>query len=294
MKSIGLRIDVDTWRGTKRGVPTLNRILAAHGVKGTYYFSVGPDNMGRHLWRLLRPAFLLKMLRSNAGGLYGYDIIFMGTMWRGPRIGRGLGEYIRAAADEGHEIGLHAYDHYSAQAKIDRWQDKAVANEISRGFDTLTDVVGFPPPTSATPGWRCTDRVLLEKAKYPFKYNSDCRGTSPFYPMVEGEKLEQLQLPVTLPTYDEMIGRDGVSDDNYNDRLISLLREGELNVLTIHAEAEGGKCAAMFDEFLTRVIAEGWRVVPMCELAAAHADAPAGRIVKRAFPGREGWLACQE
>ena len=33
-KLLALRIDVDTYRGTGRGVPTLCNILADHGVKG--------------------------------------------------------------------------------------------------------------------------------------------------------------------------------------------------------------------------------------------------------------------
>lgn len=294
MKKIGLRIDVDTWRGTKYGVRRLNEIMGRHGIKGTYYFSVGPDNMGRHLWRLLKPSFLWKMLRTNAGGLYGYDIIFMGTMWPGPKIGKRLGYIIKETAAAGHEIGLHAYDHYSAQAKIDRWPEEGVARELHRGYDELSRIVGEAPVTSAVPGWRCNDKVLLEKAKLPFKYNSDCRGETLFYPVVNGVKLDQLQIPVTLPTYDEALGRDGVTDANYNERLYALLREDRPNVLTIHAEAEGGKCAAMFEEFVRMCLAGGWEIVPLRELAEEFGgSAGVGRIAPEPFPGREGWLGCQ-
>lgn len=295
MKTIALRIDVDTYRGTGRGVPRLCEILRKHGVTGTFYFSVGPDNMGRHLWRLLKPSFLWKMLRTNAAGLYGPEIVFMGTAWPGPKIGKKFSSVIRDTMAAGHEIGFHAWDHHKAQAKLMTMSEAEMADEIGRGLSFLAEVTNGAIRTSAAPGWRTNDRLLEVKMRYPFEYNSDCRGTHPFYPIVNGKRLEQLQIPVTLPTYDEALGRDGVNDANYNDHQIGLLTEERPNVLTIHAEAEGGKCAEMFDAYLDRVKAMGYEVIPLGELARRVKDsAPDGEMELREFPGREGVLAVQK
>jgi undecaprenyl phosphate-alpha-L-ara4FN deformylase len=289
----GLRIDVDTFRGTRMGVPNLCRILARHGIRATFFFSVGPDNMGRHLWRLIRPAFLWKMLRTRATSLYGWDILFKGTFWPGPIIANRLAHVIRETAEAGHEVGLHAWDHHAWQAHLDTMDAESVYRSIDRGFESLTRILGHPPTCSAVPGWKCNDLVLEQKAKFAFRYNSDCRGASIFRPVVEGRELAQPQVPVTLPTYDEMIGRDGITDDNYNDRLLSLVERDRLNVLTIHAEVEGIARSKLFERFLEQAVSREVAFVPLGELIEPAAEIDRAAVVPHEITGREGWLACQ-
>lgn len=291
---IGLRIDVDTMRGTRYGVPNLCKILADNRIRATFFFSVGPDNMGRHLWRLARPAFLAKMLRSNAAGLYGWDILLRGAFWPGPVIGEKCGAVIRAAASAGHEIGLHAWDHYKWQTQIERWDAPAIQNELARAFEKLAEIAGFSPTCSAAPAWKCTDAVLLEKQKWPFAFNSDCRGYAVFAPRVAGQRLAQPQVPVTLPTYDEVVGRYGVTSRSFFDYLLSRLQPGNLNVLAIHAEAEGLAVKKEFSAFLEKAKTLGHEFCALGALAGAAAALPTGSLARGAIPGREGWASVQQ
>ena len=287
---LGLRIDVDTFRGTRGGVPTLCRILDQRGLKGTFFFTLGPDNMGRHLFRLLRPTFLRKMMRTRAGSLYGWSIVFRGTVWPGPLIGRRLAPVIRSAATGGHEIGVHAWDHHRWQVAVDRMGADALAGEIQLAFEALSEIIGREPDCSAAAGWRCTDEVLRIKERFPFRYNSDCRGlTGPFRPVVDGDLLTQPQVPVTLPTWDEVAGQ--VKDQDFNAYLLSKMRPDHDEVLTIHAESEGMSKASLFEDFLDRVTASGREIVPLGAMVEADGDLPTGVIEQDEIDGREGWVA---
>jgi len=290
---IGLRIDVDTFRGTKYGVPNLCKVLADHCIKASFFFSVGPDNMGRHLWRLTRPAFLWKMARTRATSLYGWDILLKGTLWPGPVIGEKLSCVIRSTSDAGHEVGLHAWDHYTWQAHIDQMEDDAICETLRRGVEILSGILGYPPSCSAAPGWKCNNKVLLAKSQFPFRYNSDCRGESIFRPIVGGREIPQLQIPVTLPTYDEVVGRNVVTDGTYNDYMLTLVDPKKLNVLTIHAEVEGIACLDMFEQFVKKALTKGASFVPLGVILREYPEAGPSGIVAKEIPGREGWVCCQ-
>jgi undecaprenyl phosphate-alpha-L-ara4FN deformylase len=290
---VGLRIDADTYRGTQYGVPRLLRLFERYGITGTFFFSVGPDNMGRHFWRLIRPSFFWKMVRSKGPALYGWTILLKGTLWPGPVIGKKFAGIIRSVAEVGHEVGLHAWDHHAWQTHIDIMSAADISHSLQKGFNALSQILGHPPECSAVPGWRCNNFTLQEKAHFPFKYNSDCRGETLFYPMVHGQVLAQPQIPVTLPTFDEVIGTMGISIKNYNDYMLSRIKPMSLNVLTVHAEVEGMAYLEMFKRFLEKAGSQAIAFFPLGTFITEQGSIDRGTMVQQTIPGREGWVSCQ-
>ncbi len=288
----GLRIDVDTLRGAQQGVPRLLDLLKREKIKATFFFSVGPDNMGRHLWRLFKPAFLWKMLRTNAPILYGWNILRCGVVGCGPDIGRNVIEIIHRTVAEGHEVGLHAWDHHKWQS-MNMDKPGAVTQEIRLGFERLAEILGTEPLSSAAPAWRAPAVVLTAKRAFPFLYNSDCRGTDCYLPILPDQTEAQPQIPVTLPTYDEMIGLYGTTDTNYNHRLLDLFRPKELNILCLHAEVEGLAKAALFDNFLQQAWRRDLTFTRLDKIFAAQGKLKSAALEIRSSLGREGQMAFQ-
>ncbi len=291
---LGLRIDVDTYSGARNGVPALLDLLAEREIRASFFFSVGPDNMGRHLLRLLKPRFLLKMIRSRAPGLYGWEIIFRGTFGPGPSIARPLAPHLKRAAATGHEIGLHGLDHHRWQTRAAGFTAAEIGDQLREGGRIIENLAGKKPECFAAPSWRGTEALLAAERELGLRYGSDCRGESLFRPLVAGRLSPVPQVPVTLPTYDEVSGRNGIGDHNYNRFLLSRLREGRLNVLTVHAEVEGMKKLGLFAAFLSALGPAGWEPVTLASLLPADpAELPPGRIERGTVPGREGWVAVQ-
>ncbi|HEV3455918.1 MAG TPA: polysaccharide deacetylase family protein [Thermoanaerobaculia bacterium] len=288
---VALKIDVDTFRGTRDGVPALLADLAAAGVRASFFFTLGPDNSGRAVLRVFRKrGFLAKMLRTNAARMYGWRTALYGTLLPAPEIGRRCRATLAEVAAAGHEVGLHAWDHVTWQDRLDRLSRAAIDAQLDRGVAAFESIFGARPRGFAAPAWFCTDEGFAALDARGFDYLSVSRGAAPpFYPRVAGRVLATLEVPTTLPTLDEELGRDGVTPENYVRRLVARYRPGHDEVLTVHAETEGLAYRGLFQDLLRRHRELGVTTRTVGELAAAARDrAPAGDVAYGEVAGRAG------
>jgi undecaprenyl phosphate-alpha-L-ara4FN deformylase len=294
---LALKIDVDTLRGTLEGVPRLVEFLQRRGAGATFLFSLGPDHTGRAIRRVFRRGFVGKVARTSVLEHYGLRTLLYGTLLPGPDIGRRGAEVMRSVRAAGFEVGIHCWDHV-------RWQDfvaeKDAAwteHEMRLAFDRFREVFGEPSRTHGAAGWQVNEHVLRYEARAGLAYCSDTRGGHPFLPVAGGEIIACPQLPTTLPTFDELIGLDGVGAESVAGRMLKLTermpRAG--HVFTLHAELEGMKLAPAFDELLGGWLNQGYELVSLAGLFAGLdvGRLPRHQVVMGGVPGRSGTLALQ-
>lgn len=291
---LALRIDVDTRIGLREGVPKLLDLFKRYGVRASFFVSFGPDRSGRALRRLWQPGFLGKMWRTNPLRLYGLRTLLSGTFLPSRPIGEGEPECLKRIVTEGHELGVHGYDHVYWQDRLETMKDEEIARQITQSIAAYERLLSRRPVSSAAPGWRCTSSSLAFQDRLNFLYASDVRGTAPFIPLDNGKAFKTIQIPTTLPTLDELLGRE----KDVNEFLLGSMKEG-LNVHTIHAEVEGRAHLSLFEELLRTLGRRGVGVISLREVAdrilkKGQAEIPRWRVTKKMIPGRSGWVACQE
>jgi undecaprenyl phosphate-alpha-L-ara4FN deformylase len=298
MLQLAIKVDVDTWIGLKEGVPNLLTLFQRHAVPASFFLAFGPDNSGKAIRRIFKRGFLQKMWRTNPVRIYGLRTLLCGTLLPPPVIGDMAPQLLAEVVAEGHELGLHGYDHVLWQDRLDRMGETAIAREIERAIALYTKALKASPQSFAAPGWQANRDSLAVQDRQGFLYCSDTRGRFPFMPIMQGRDYQTLQIPTTLPTLDEVLGLEGMQGEGVNDFFLSQLRHDRLNVHTIHAEVEGRAQLELFKSFLRRLEAQGVDYVRLCDIAQAllaqgQDTIPRSSIQPRPIPGRAGEVACQ-
>jgi undecaprenyl phosphate-alpha-L-ara4FN deformylase len=302
---LALKIDVDTLRGTREGVPALVDALKRAEADATFLFSLGPDRTGRALRRIFRRGFFdfaQKVSRTSVLEHYGLRTLLYGTLLPSPDIGRRAGDVMRSVRDAGYEVGVHCFDHTTWQDFVNRRGEDWTRDQMLRAVHRFREVFGAKPLVHGAAGWQMNETALQLEEELGFAYASDTRGDTPFVPLLSPalpllqRRSSCPQLPTTLPTLDELIGVEGVTADNVHQALLERTRVPRADhVFTLHAELEGMKLLPVFRRLIEGWHAQGYQLVSMRRLFAGLnvASLPTRRVQVGSVPGRGGTLAVQ-
>jgi undecaprenyl phosphate-alpha-L-ara4FN deformylase len=305
-----LKIDVDTWRGTREGVPNLVRLLQRHQADATFLFSLGKDHTGWALRRAFRPGFFQKVSRTSVLEHYGLKTLMYGVLLPAPDIGACAAE-MRAVQSAGFECGIHTWDHVLWQDNV-RHRDPAwTQRQMRNAFERFTGIFHAAPLTHGAAGWQMNEAAFTQLDAFGMRYASDGRarlvetgelvdpGAGPYRLRVDSSLHSCVQLPTTLPTLDELLGRtlggETIGTSNIAQKVLALTATPRDHVFTLHAELEGQKLAPIFEQLLTGWKAQGYTFASMARHYDKVKDAllPDFPVAWGELPGRSGEVIVQ-
>jgi peptidoglycan/xylan/chitin deacetylase (PgdA/CDA1 family) len=295
--NLALKVDVDTYRGTREGVPALVELLKQYEAGATFLFSLGPDHTGRAIKRMFRPGFYRKVRRTSVLSHYGLLTLLYGTLLPGPDIGRRCADTLRAVRDAGFEVGIHAWDHVKWQDGVGSADAAWTRRQMELAMQRFQEIFGTEPRVHGAAGWQMNRHAYRLTQMLGFGYCSDTRGSRPFVPIYQAEIVACPQVPTTLPTLDELIGTHGIDANNVADHLLRLTRDKPAtgHVYTLHAELEGMKLKPAFERLLQGWREQGYELVGLGDYFEALPDKnlPRHEVATGELPGRSGQLALQ-
>lgn len=280
MTRIALKIDVDTYRGTLNGVPALIELLNKYQARASFFFTLGRDRSGKEA-----AASTVRRHYDLATRLYG-------KLLPAPQIGGRGAAMIRQARDAGFEVGLRGWDRVRWEQRIAEADNPWVEGELARAILRFSEICGENPKAHAAPGWKMNRHALRLTQRLGFAYASDCRGHTPFLPVIDGELVNCPQLPTTLPTLDELLAEDrGLTAEAAADQLAACAEAtpGD-HVFTLRAELEGMKFRPAFERLLGLWQANGVELVDLGDLYGTLdlKSLPRHPLVFERLPGKLG------
>lgn len=295
MKKLAIKIDVDTERGTRLGVPNLVNLFKDLELNATFLFALGPDNTGRAITRIFKPNFFKKIQRTSVIANYGLKTLGNGLLWPAPHISKKHSRLLRSIYDYGFEVGIHCYDHIKWQDNLHKMTEAEVRFEVNTSFSTFKNVFGFSAKSMGSAGWQANKYSLAAYDDCNLTYASDTRGDIAFFPVVGKKEFSTLQVPTTLPTLDEFLGQPNYTLESIRDHFIDQIKEDKINIFTVHAELEGMKYLEWFADFLKNCLDKKIEIVPVrniaLDLLKNRHKIPKIQLVNKEIFGRSGTVA---
>jgi undecaprenyl phosphate-alpha-L-ara4FN deformylase len=215
---VSIRIDVDSARDIAL-LPELLDLLTRYGIKGTFFITTGPDRLALNFFKhLAHPRSYAQFVKSRP---LRYRAHSLNGIVRSTQVEAASPEILQRAKEDGHELGLHGYDHFTWISKLSTMDEISIKQLIATGITALEAVTDAEAKSFASPGFTVTSALLRAIEAFDFDYSSDFKSnglTSPFYPEIGSDTGRVLQVPVSIDSIGELFTK-GLSADEIKTRI---------------------------------------------------------------------------
>lgn len=296
--TIGIRVDIDFEIGLVKGVPHLLKLFEKYGIKATFFVTMGHDGFKHNTKRLNSTNYLKRVLSFNPVkiiSMFGLSYLVKQFFGYVGNVGGDHSDMLRRIVKEGHELGVHGYNHFWWAENIWNCETQAVREEMNKGLDAFKNATGIEANVWASPNWRCSKDSLHLVDEFGFLYGADCRGKHPFLPMDHNWQGKTIQLPITLPCLHEV--KQYLARNTHERIIHELLSHITLpfNVLCIHGYYEGILERELFIRFIHAVKSKGVQFFPLKQVFERinKSSVPLCKVTRKTLPGGRGEISFQ-
>jgi undecaprenyl phosphate-alpha-L-ara4FN deformylase len=295
-KTIHIRVDVDFNVGLKYGIPFLLDQFAQKNIQATFFVVMGPDTLFRHGSRAKNKSYQKRLRSFNWFRLVWYFApAYIKSWFFSQVVGPAAPEILKRITIEGHELGIHGYDHALwadrcfelGQEETKRQMDLAVS-QFRELFPNKNWVWGAP-------NWKCNPFMLEHLETLSIPYSSDTRGCTPYYPSINGKRISVLQFPINLPCLHELI-QVGIPRDQISNIVSQCVDRSDYNLLCIHDYYEGLMERNLFENVIDRLLDQGFQFKPLSsayEVRSTYSP-KISELSKIRVPGGITEVSCQD
>lgn len=219
-----LRIDIESDKGIREGVPRLLTLLKKYDIKASFYVTMGGES---NIFELLR--YRKKLPGKRKVSVFSRREVFRIAFFPKDFVTRNR-KILRNILKEGHELGIHGWKHREWTRGLEKINVRRV---IRRAIRKYVELFGTKPKSFCAPAFRTNRDVVKILSSEGIKVISDFDGDSP-------SKMESvINVPITLrgegntPIIEYYVGK-GYSDEEILKKITSAILQKNYTSMYVH------------------------------------------------------------
>ncbi|MBT3866184.1 polysaccharide deacetylase family protein [Candidatus Woesearchaeota archaeon] len=259
--SFTLRVDLESQKGISKGLPNLLDLLAKHGIKASFYLTMGGES---NIFEILKYRGAVPGAGERSINVFSFMDKLRMAIHPIDFVKKNK-SLLKRILKEGHELGIHGWKHRRWTRGLEKID---VDRDVKLAISKYVSLFGKNPDSFCSPAFRTNQRVVDVLDARGIKFVSDFFAKVPA--VVGGTKM--VNVPVTIkgemntPIIEHLVTK-GYSDDAIFEYLVENIEKKKFSVMYVHGMYECIEKIDLLDRVFTFVKTSGIEVKTIRQVA---------------------------